>query len=60
VAATMVETTVGIAADVGVAVTGHRRLTSAIVVGSWATGLVNAGPTPRRISPTTSKMRRRR
>jgi hypothetical protein len=43
-----------------VAVVGHRRLMSVVVVESWATGLMTVGPRPRRIRPAPSKMRRPR
>jgi hypothetical protein len=39
-------------------VASHRKMTSAIVVASWATGPMNAGPKRRRTRPTWSMKRR--
>jgi siroheme synthase len=39
-------------------VVSHRKMTSAVVVASWATGPMNAGPKRRRTRPTWSMKRR--
>jgi hypothetical protein len=44
-------TGMGAVAGAGMAVTGRRKLTNVIDVGSWAIGPGNVGPRPRRNKP---------